>query len=131
MAFESMGAKCVFSAEIDKHACATYKAIFGDDPYCDVSQLDPMDMPNLIFCVQVFHINLLALQGRERVLAILDEIRDNPLLLAYEIRKSRCTFRYDNLAPTLTAKMGTGGNNVPVLVNQMRKLTTPKDSGVS
>ena len=52
------------------------------------------------------------------------EIRDNPLLLAYEIRKSRCTFRYDNLAPTLTAKMGTGGNNVPVLVNQMRKLTT-------
>jgi len=52
------------------------------------------------------------------------EIKDNPLLLAYEIRKSRATFRYDSLAPTLTAKMGTGGNNVPVLVNQMRKLTT-------
>ncbi|MDQ7084215.1 MAG: DNA (cytosine-5-)-methyltransferase [Sulfurovum sp.] len=53
-----------------------------------------------------------------------NEIKDNPLLLAYEIRKSRCTFRYDSLSPTLTAKMGTGGNNVPVLVNQMRKLTT-------
>jgi DNA (cytosine-5)-methyltransferase 1 len=53
-----------------------------------------------------------------------NEIKDHKLLLAYEIRKSRCTFRYDNLSPTLTAKMGTGGNNVPVLVNQMRKLTT-------
>ena len=53
-----------------------------------------------------------------------NEIKDNKLLLAYEIRKSRTTFRFDSLAPTLTAKMGTGGNNVPVLVNQMRKLTT-------
>jgi len=44
------------------------------------------------------------------------KIRGNPLLLAYEIRKSRCTFRYDNLALTLTAKMGTRGNNVPVVV---------------
>ena len=52
------------------------------------------------------------------------EIKNKKLLLAYEIRKSRTTFRYDNLSPTLTAKMGTGGNNVPVLVSQMRKLTT-------
>jgi len=52
------------------------------------------------------------------------EIKDNELLLAYEIRKSKTTFRFDGLSPTLTAKMGTGGNNVPVLVNQMRRLTT-------
>ncbi len=51
-------------------------------------------------------------------------IKDNELLLAYEVRKSRCSFRFDSLSPTLTAKMGTGGNNVPILVNQMRKLTT-------
>ena len=44
-------------------------------------------------------------------------------LLAYEIRKSRCSFRFDNLSPTLTAKMGTGGNNVPVLVQKMRKFS--------
>jgi len=53
-----------------------------------------------------------------------DEIKNKELLLAYEIRKSKCTFRFDDLSPTLTAKMGTGGNNVPVLVQQMRKLTT-------
>ena len=51
LAFESVGAKCVFSAEIDKHACQTYESNFGDYPLCDVSQLDPKDMPNFdILC---------------------------------------------------------------------------------
>lgn len=43
--------------------------------------------------------------------------------LAYEIRPSRCQFKLDGIAPTLTAKMGTGGNNVPVVISQNRKLT--------
>lgn len=250
LAFEGAGAKCVFSAEIDKHACKTYKQNFGDNPYCDVSKLDPNDIPNfdilcagfpcqpfsiagkregfnetrgtLFFDIEriikakqpkafilenvkglVSHDNGKTLkiildvlqnslnykvyhkvinskdygvpQNRERIYivgfknknisfefpkkldkkidlnSILDEdirdseiseiakfnvinnlknhkkyreIKDNQLLLAYEIRKSRCTFRFDSLSPTLTAKMGTGGNNIPVLVNQMRKLTT-------
>lgn len=49
------------------------------------------------------------------------EITDTTL--AYEIRPSRCNFKSDGIAPTLTAKMGTGGNNVPVVVKQKRKLT--------
>lgn len=44
-------------------------------------------------------------------------------LFATEIRPSRCVFRQDGLSPCLTAKMGTGGNNVPVLVEEERKLT--------
>ena len=43
--------------------------------------------------------------------------------LAYEIRPSKCQFRNDKISPCLTAKMGTGGSNVPVVVNQKRKLT--------
>ncbi|HFU75963.1 MAG TPA: DNA cytosine methyltransferase [Arcobacter sp.] len=250
LAFDSVGAKCVFSADIDKHACETYKANFGDYPLRDVSKIEAKEIPDFdILCAgfpcQPFSIagerkgfcdtrgtlffdieriirekrpkafilenvkglvshdkgNTLKVildtlekklnykvfykilnskdyavpQNRERIYIIgfkdksvefkfpdkidkkvdlndiLDdnpigseisdtakfniinnlkkhkkyyEIKDNPLLLAYEIRKSRATFRYDNLSPTLTAKMGTGGNNVPVLVNQMRKLTT-------
>ncbi|MBL0721291.1 MAG: DNA cytosine methyltransferase [Sulfurovum sp.] len=250
LAFESVSAKCVFSAEIDKHACKTYQDNFGDNPFCDVSTLDPKEIPDFdILCVgfpcqpfsiagkrkgftetrgtlffdieriiqakqpkafilenvkglvshdkgntlkviidtlrdkldynvsyQVLNSNDYAIpQNRERIYIIgfkdksinfefpqkldtksdlndildsdlsgsqisdiakynvinnlknhkkYNEIKDNLLLLAYEIRKSRCTFRYDSLSPTLTAKMGTGGNNVPVLVNQMRKLTT-------
>lgn len=48
--------------------------------------------------------------------------KDN-ILIANEIRKSRCQFRSDGISPCLTAKMGTGGNNVPVVVSQKRKLT--------
>lgn len=44
-------------------------------------------------------------------------------ILAYEIRPSRCQFRSNGIAPCLTAKMGTGGNNVPVIVELNRKLT--------
>lgn len=43
--------------------------------------------------------------------------------LAYEIRPSRCQFRANGISPCLTAKMGTGGNNVPVVVELDRKLT--------
>lgn len=45
------------------------------------------------------------------------------ILIANEIRKSRCNFRCDGISPCLTAKMGTGGNNVPVVVKQNRKFT--------
>ena len=50
-------------------------------------------------------------------------INENFPLFATEIRPSRCVFRNDGASPCLTAKMGTGGNNVPVLVNEKRKLS--------
>jgi len=50
-------------------------------------------------------------------------INDLDYLVAYEIRKSRVAFRYDNNSPCLTTKMGTGGNNVPYLVNHNRFFT--------
>lgn len=263
IAFESINASCVFSAEIDKHATQTYKLNFNDDSFNDVSKIDEKNIPDFdILCAgfpcQPFSIagqrkgfgdtrgtlffdieriirhkkpkafilenvkglvshdngntlktilNTLASsvngvvndnsfdnnldynvyykvinskdygvpQNRERIYIIgfknkdikfnfpnkstdkidlntilsddisgseiseiakfnvknnlknhkkYDEIKNKELLLAYEIRKSKCTFRFDDLSPTLTAKMGTGGNNVPVLVQQMRKLTT-------
>lgn len=50
-------------------------------------------------------------------------IEITPSTLAYEIRPSRCQFATKGISPCLTAKMGTGGNNVPVVVKQGRKLT--------
>lgn len=41
-----------------------------------------------------------------------------------ELRPSRCLIRDDGIAPTLTAKMGTGGNNIPIILQEKRKLTT-------
>jgi DNA (cytosine-5)-methyltransferase 1 len=47
---------------------------------------------------------------------------DLPLIVT-EIRPSRCVFRNDGISPCLTAKMGTGGNNVPVIVGKNRRFT--------
>ena len=51
------------------------------------------------------------------------KVNDDYPLFATEIRPSRCSMRNDGNSPCLTAKMGTGGNNVPVLVKENRKLT--------
>lgn len=66
---------------------------------------------------------------KKNVLQYLDEFKNSKRfheeeeILANEIRASRCNYRGDGISPCLTAKMGTGGNNVPVVVSQMRKLT--------
>jgi DNA (cytosine-5)-methyltransferase 1 len=46
-----------------------------------------------------------------------------PHTLAYDIRPSRCHFIKGDISNCLTAKMGTGGSNVAVVVAQNRKLT--------
>lgn len=51
------------------------------------------------------------------------EFNDSKLIIANDIRPSRCSFKNDGTIPCLTAKMGTGGNNIPVVVNYGRKLT--------
>ncbi len=48
---------------------------------------------------------------------------NNNMIIANEIRPSKCSFRSNGTSPCLTAKMGTGGNNVPVIVEYGRKLT--------
>ncbi len=40
-----------------------------------------------------------------------------------EVRPSRCSSRSDNISPCLTAKMGTGGNNIPIILELERKIT--------
>jgi DNA (cytosine-5)-methyltransferase 1 len=52
-----------------------------------------------------------------------EKISKGKNLIVTEVRPSRCTIRGDGISPCLTAKMGTGGNNVPILVDEMRKLT--------
>lgn len=51
------------------------------------------------------------------------EINVSPSTLAYDIRPSRCHFVTGEVSNCLTAKMGTGGNNVAVVISQHRKLT--------
>ncbi|MBP3749482.1 MAG: DNA (cytosine-5-)-methyltransferase [Ruminobacter sp.] len=51
LGFENAGCKCVFSSEIDEHACRMYELNFGNNPYCDITKLDPAIIPDFdILC---------------------------------------------------------------------------------
>ena len=50
-------------------------------------------------------------------------INVTPYTLAYDIRPSRCHFVTGDISNCLTAKMGTGGSTVAVVIKQNRKLT--------
>jgi hypothetical protein len=45
MAFERVGAKCVFSSDWDKHSQITYEANFGEKPHGDIHQVAVADIP--------------------------------------------------------------------------------------
>ena len=45
LAFESVGAKCVFSSEWDKYCQKTYEANFGEVPHGDITKIDERDIP--------------------------------------------------------------------------------------
>ena len=45
LAFESVGAKCVFSSEWDKYAQLTYQANFGEVPNGDITKIRATDIP--------------------------------------------------------------------------------------
>ena len=40
LAFESLGAECVFSADFDPFVAKAYQHAYGDNPYCDINQID-------------------------------------------------------------------------------------------
>jgi len=46
IAMQSLGGKCVFSSEWDKHAKKTYYNNFGEVPYGDITQIDEKSIPD-------------------------------------------------------------------------------------
>lgn len=46
IACEKQGLECVFSAENNIHACEIYEKNFNDNPFCDITTLNPESMPD-------------------------------------------------------------------------------------
>lgn len=73
IALENVGGQCVFSSEIDPHACEMYKANFGDDPYCDITKLDPEDIPDFDVLCGGFPCQAFSICGKQK--GFIDETR--------------------------------------------------------
>lgn len=57
---------CVFSSEIEPHACKVYKANFGDDPFHDITTVDPSSIPDFDVVLAGFPCQAFSIAGGKK-----------------------------------------------------------------
>ncbi len=65
LAFESVGGQCVFSSEIDKDACKSYEANFGEYPSGDITKIDAKDIPDFDILLGGFPCQAFSIIGKK------------------------------------------------------------------
>lgn len=66
IALESLGGQCLFSSEINSHACDIYEKNFGDNPFCDITQLNPSTLPSFDVLCAGFPCQAFSIAGKKK-----------------------------------------------------------------
>lgn len=66
MGFEHNGFQCIYSNEIDDHACEMYKANFGINPKGDITKVNPEELPNFDVLVAGFPCQSFSICGKQK-----------------------------------------------------------------
>src|SRR3954451_1534983 len=82
LALESFGAKCVFSCEINKYSCLTYQKNFGDNPFSDIRQIKPSEIPPHDILCTGFPCQAFSISGKQKGL---NDLRSDVLFLLFKV----------------------------------------------
>lgn len=66
LGFEKNGYKCIYSNEINDHACEMYEANFGVNPKGDITKLDPKTLPDFDVLVGGFPCQSFSICGKQK-----------------------------------------------------------------